>query len=300
MLYLSICIPTKDRVEYLKKTVQSIIESPVDYQNYEIVISDNSDGNATEEYAESLKLKGINVLYFRNPVKGFYNSIKSLTLGRGLLLKLHNDYSAFADGALSYLVDFSRKYNATKPVVFFSNGTLNLKSSTPLCVDSFDRFIRITTYQNTWSSAFSIWRDELANIDYQPENVDIMFPHTSLLFNLRASKYIIDDKLLINNIPVEKKGGYNIFENFSVLYLNMLNDLLKRDEISFATYHIVKYQLFVHFLVPWFYRTVETDQGYTFDSTRYSQHIRYSYGWLGYLLLRIVCKVVSCGRSLVK
>ncbi|HCD8666749.1 TPA: glycosyltransferase, partial [Escherichia coli] len=43
MIYISVCIPTKNRLDYLTKTVESIINDNVDVHAYEIVIADNSD-----------------------------------------------------------------------------------------------------------------------------------------------------------------------------------------------------------------------------------------------------------------
>ncbi|WFQ78871.1 glycosyltransferase [Xenorhabdus sp. SF857] len=210
MIFVSICIPTKDRVEYLKETLMSIINDHENRSEYEIVVSDNSDNNKTMDYVLSLKESGINVVYYRNPVKGFYNSIEALKHGNGELLKLHNDYSKFRPGQFSRLVQQAKNNIKNKPVIFFSNGTLKLNCQVK-SFDNKDDFIRTTSFQNTWSSAFSIWKEQLCNLKHSKDDVDVMFPHTSLLFNIDLGLYLIDNGEYIENLAVEKKEGIIFF-----------------------------------------------------------------------------------------
>lgn len=289
MVLVSICIPTRNRIVYLKKTVESIISDGVSISDYEIVISDNSDDNETSIFCEELIAGGVNVKYYRNPQKGFYNSIKALTLGNGHFLKLQNDYSKFLPGAFRNLVDLIRSELVDKPTIFFSNGTLKLNSTVK--VNGKNRFIKVTNYQNTWSSAFAIWKTDLDSMRHDPSVVDEMFPHTSLLFDIKKENYIIDDHVYMQNISVERKGGYNIFYNFCILYLNMLEGLVQRQEISLVTYWYVKYKMLISFITPWYFWTVLTDQGYTFDCSNADVHIKKKYGVYGVLFVKLAGRV---------
>ncbi|MBN3132397.1 glycosyltransferase [Pectobacterium brasiliense] len=279
MLYVSICIPTKNRSNYVKETVESILNDDVDKSEYEIVISDNSDNSDTENYAKELIMMGYNIVYYKNPEKGFYNSIKVLTLANGLFLKLQNDYSKFRCGGFRRLVDVVKLEIDEQPQIFFSNGSLGKWDKKE--ASSLNEFIRITTFQNTWSSAFSIWKNDLSKVSHTNKSVDSMFPHTSLLLNLSKERYIIDNNVYIDNIPVEKKGGYNIFYNFCILYLGMLEGKMCEGGITKKTYNIVKYRMLLDFIAPWYYRTILTDQGYTFDNANANENIRKKYGFSG-------------------
>ncbi|OAF45749.1 hypothetical protein AXK30_01730 [Escherichia coli] len=95
----------KNRLDYLTKTVESIINDNVDVHAYEIVIADNSDDDLTEKYARELMDSGYNIKYYKNPQTGFYNSIQALQLGDGAFLKLHNDYTSFNKGGFKKLFD---------------------------------------------------------------------------------------------------------------------------------------------------------------------------------------------------
>ena len=60
---VSICIPTYNQVEYLKKCIQSILAQ--DYLDYEIVISDDSTNDTVKSYIDSLNLNQ-KISYYRN------------------------------------------------------------------------------------------------------------------------------------------------------------------------------------------------------------------------------------------
>lgn len=288
MIFVSLCIPTKDRLKYLKETIESVIMDAENLDDFEIVISDNSDMDDTYEYAKELQKTGVNVIYYKNPKKGFYNSIEALKKGNGELLKLHNDYSKFKKGAFNTIVKQAKENLSYKPMIFYSNGTLKLKKSI-MYFNEKNKFIKSTSYQNTWSSAFSIWKEQLRNIPHSPDDVNNMFPHTSLLFNANCDNYIIDNTNYIDNINVEKKGGYNIFYNFCILYLNMLDNLVKNNEITKNTFLYIKYNMFFKFIIPWYYKTIYTNQGFTFDPSNADENINKKYGPLSIPLIRLLC-----------
>ncbi|POZ19608.1 glycosyl transferase family 2 [Lelliottia aquatilis] len=287
MIYLSICIPTKNRLEYLRSTIESIINDNVDKELYQIVISDNSDDDHTKDYADKLISNGYNVKYYKNPTSGFYNSIQALRLGDGNLLKLHNDYSAFKSGTFRKLLNYAVDNSEAKPLLFFTNG--ELKSSTGKCnFKTFNDFIVNASYLITWSSSFAIWKEDLHQLNSEPQDLDDMFPHTSLLLQVNKSEYIIVDDVLFENISVKKKGGYNIFYNFCILFLDMLFSKVKDNEITIHTFRKVKRDMYYRFITVWYYRTITNNEGnYTFDNVDANENIKKAYGSIG--LLGVIC-----------
>ena len=88
---VSICIPTYNQVEYLKKCIQSILVQ--DYLEYEIVISDDSTNDSVKSYIDSLGLNE-KISYYRNsPALGTpENWNHSISKARGKYIKvLHHD-----------------------------------------------------------------------------------------------------------------------------------------------------------------------------------------------------------------
>lgn len=88
---VSICIPTYNQVEYLKKCIQSILIQ--DYLDYEIVISDDSTNDTVKSYIDSLGLNE-KISYYRNsPSLGTpENWNHSISKAQGKYIKvLHHD-----------------------------------------------------------------------------------------------------------------------------------------------------------------------------------------------------------------
>ncbi|MCF2155404.1 glycosyltransferase [Photobacterium carnosum] len=292
---ISICIPTKNRDSLLKDTIDSIVNSSVDSNLYQIVISDNSDNELTYILSEKYIEKGYNIKYYKNEVSGFYNSIKSLLIADGDFLKLHNDYTTFSPGMFEKFCEVIRINSKDKPIIFFSNGELKLKSNI-ITLENIDGFIEKTSFYNTWSSAFSIWKEQLDILDIEPSALDAMFPHTSLLFQHDFNAYLVDDNIYFRNNTVNKKGGYNIFYNFCILYLGMVKTLLDNKKISHRSYLYLKLNMLRRFVAPWYYQTIYIENEFTFDNTSAKSNIISAYGNVGYLFVRCFCmaKKILC------
>ena len=61
---LSICIPTYNRVDYLKKTIKSILLS--NRQTFELIISDNCSNDNTQDFCLNISQQDSRLKYFRN------------------------------------------------------------------------------------------------------------------------------------------------------------------------------------------------------------------------------------------
>ncbi len=107
---LSICIPTYNRAQYLKKTLTSIVSQ---FKNedirrqVEIVISDNASEDNTREVVEEFKNRFENVKYFRNNKnlgfdRNLYNAIRK---SEGLFCWTLNDDKILNSNALDYMLN---------------------------------------------------------------------------------------------------------------------------------------------------------------------------------------------------
>lgn len=290
MPIVSICIPTKDRLELLKRAVNSIINDGVLKEKYEVVISDNSDSDDIKLFCDELVAQGYNINHVKNPLRGFYNSIVALKNGHGALLKLHNDYSSFLPGQFSKMVSVVENNLKDKPTIFFSNGTLKVDK---VLMNSKNDFISTTHFQNTWSSAFSIWKDDLEVTAHSQEDVNAMFPHTSLLFAVNKNNYYISNDVFFENNVVAGKGGYNLFDCFCNNYLDMLKHECLKGVITSNTYSRVKWIMFLRFIIPWYYKTVFTNQGYTYIVNDADEIIKDKYGCAGLAITKLICWIKS-------
>jgi len=272
-LYLSICIPTNGRIAILKNTLDSIYNTcTVPFSDFEVVLSDNSKNDELEFLLESYK-QFPNIVYSKTNCEGFLNSINALKLGRGIFLKLHNNYTMFSNQALAQLISFIKQEEVTKPFVFFKNsGKDNLKRYA-----SFDLFNSDLSFWNSWSSGFSIWKEDFDKIS--DIKVNKMFPHTSLfLGQYFKSFFIINDYVFFENQDVSKKGGYNLFKTFAIDYLHMMELTKAKNHISIDTFEKIKKDLYFEFLTVWYYNTKIIQNEYTFDLENIKDSLQVYYG----------------------
>lgn len=237
---LSICIPTYKREYLIEKLIIGIYAQKCDNNLFEVCITDNSVTDETSDLISS-KFSNIDNLHYKKvQCEGFRNSIEALKTGNGMLLKLHNDYSMFCEGSLQKLIDTVNKYEDRKPVLFY---TLRGKKEVKTTHD-FNEFMNIINYLSTWSTSFSIWKEDFDRLMNEGIECNYMYPHTSLLFAEYWKKiYIIDENKYFYNEQPKKKGGYNgksgynLIDNFVRIFLTMVNeDLIEKQLITGNTY----------------------------------------------------------------
>ena len=76
---LSICIPTYNRAEYLKNSIESIIcQDEFKNKQVEIVIADNASTDNTESVARPYAQRYENIFYYRNEKKECVKLLQSI------------------------------------------------------------------------------------------------------------------------------------------------------------------------------------------------------------------------------
>mgnify|MGYP000932048993 CR=1 FL=1 len=239
---LSLCIPTNGILEWVKPVLDSIYKSAnINEALYEVIVADNGNNADFAAYMEQLTKKYYNLRYVKTTANGFLNQIECFKMAKGEYIKFINHRMKLLNGSLSYLVDFVEKYQKDKPVTYFSNGSLNLPTST--FYNSFDSFMNALSYYSSWSGGIGIWKKDFCSIqDF--EHISNLFPHfVFLTCNIKSNQYIIDNSKLLESVDGDssKKGRYNLFYAFGVEYPGILLDLLKERKISSDSFlHIKK------------------------------------------------------------
>lgn len=276
---LSICIPTNNRVDILRKTLNSIFVQKVSTELFEVCVSDNSRTDETKKLIEEEFSHIPNLTYNQSSCEGFLNSIEALRLGNGSLLKLHNDYSMFNEDALGRMIEVATNYEDEKPPIFFSMGTLKIGNDIQKYKD-FNAFLYSISYWSTWSSAFSVWKKDFDDFESKHVPVDHMFPHTSVLFYLvNKNEYLVDDFSYVTNLELKKKGGYNLIDNFNRIYLSMVHDLLEKQYIEKNTYDKIESAI-IKFSASWL-SLVKFEKKYTFTFDNKEKIIKSQSGSFG-------------------
>jgi glycosyltransferase involved in cell wall biosynthesis len=137
-MFVSICIPTYNRPEYLKEAVHSCLSQTC--KPTEILIGDDSDNNISQQLISDLqKNSSISIRYFKHRsalkqaanVNFLFNQVKT-----DFLMLLHDD-DILVDDAIEKLTNVSSKHPCVdaffgKQYVMDSSGIINLKASEAL------------------------------------------------------------------------------------------------------------------------------------------------------------------------
>lgn len=282
--YLSICIPTYERLDIMRNTLSSIYSdiSDVCLDDFEVIISDNSPQKTTQSIVGEFKYK--NLYYHPTNCEGFLNSYYALTYGKGYFLKLHNNYTKFRKGTLKKIIDSVKENVNEQPGIFYTNG---LRRWGDLRIyNSFDSYNYDLSYLSSWSSGFGIWKDDL--IDYDAVSMSKMFPQTTLFFSqVNKRKFIINDSPIFDNQTVAKKGGYNIFRVFGVEYVAMVHEQFMRGNITSKTFEKIKSDLMLTFFVHCYFKSVYLKMN-NYDLSNIKESLSVYYKKTDYYKLRIL------------
>jgi len=123
---LSICIPTYNRSEYLKTCLENLAVQLKDHyikEKIEIIISDNSSQDNTEDIVKKFQKILGNIKYFKNEKNiGFdENTIKSVLLAKGKYCWNIGDDDLIQNGGIKFIADFLQNNNVALITVGFNS-----------------------------------------------------------------------------------------------------------------------------------------------------------------------------------
>ena len=182
-----------------------------------------------------------NIVYAETISLPFVNEIESYKRASGELIKFVNHRTKLFEGTLQRMIDYAEKNRDTKPIIYFSNGVLNL-SKDKHEYGTFDEFVRYLSYWSSWSTGMTIWKSDFDKLPKDISSYNELFPHTNVLFDIRdREKYVIDNSVIFDEIPQGKnpKGNYDLFFAFGIDYPGIILDLLRSKSISTSTYRSV-------------------------------------------------------------
>lgn len=277
---LSICIPTNGAIQFVLPVLDSIYSQGVNNELFEVVITDNGQNSVLGDLIENYKVHG-NLSYYKSELTGFINQVDAFKRSNGLFIKMLNHRAQLLPGALSDLIELVNKYKETQPVIYCSDGVLKLDEITDKM--DFNTFVKKLSYFSSWSAGVGIWAKDKIMLDKISYNQ--MFPHASIIFETRQeSEYVIWNKKFMNMEDEPTKGGYNIFQTFAVIYLDLLKDLENRERITVGTFKSVKRDLKV-FLSQWYYNLFCRPNQFRFSTDNYRAHILTYYNYFDYLTI---------------
>lgn len=249
---LSICIPTYNRADYLKKSLDSIVNQDEFTDEVEIVISDNASTDSTQEIAETYCEKYKNIKYFRNEENILAkNHPLALQRATGSLRKLSNDTLVYESGSLKYILDAIYNNKINKPVLFFI--PLGEQEEEYHAKDM-DSFVNFVSYYITWIACFTFWDNDCEDMETYYKDIPSHIPQVAYLLQCmeRGREAVVYNKKIITTQPVERKDlSYGLFGVFYTNLLERFVSYVNRGLISKGTYEKIKKDLLLNFFSNW-------------------------------------------------
>lgn len=218
---LSICIPTNGVSRWVVPNVRQIYSLGTDPEIFEVVVADNAP-NEEMDAAMAEFSKYPNFRYVKTQAEGFYNIIENFVQARGDFMIKINHRCLMQKGSIERIYQLGCDYIDRKPLMFLSNGNLN--ENRLMEFDSFDGYLRKLSYWSSLSEGLFFWKEDLLevpHIQFAP-----MSPNVSLMFHSKTKHlFVIDDIRFGGAQDAAGKYGYDVFNTFAVLYLDLVNQV---------------------------------------------------------------------------
>ena len=251
-IQLSICIPTYNRLQFLKQSLVAITSQINDDNSskVEIIISDNSSTDGTKAYLESFiaKNSSISIKYFRQDsnVGADSNFLKVIGLSRGEFVYLVSDDDILLSGAIDKLLNCIN-FNSSLDAIcvnyrsFKLDPTVNTQPRLSLLNDKTitDKNEVLETL-GTLITFMSIlcFRRTIVDVETLNNKVGTNFIHSYIFLKVLAQEngvLFLSSPLL--SMRVNNTGGYDFFKTFIVCFYELISS---SKENKFSNFTIKK------------------------------------------------------------
>lgn len=284
---LSICIPTYNRANLLKSTLESIVSQPefLHTNDVEIVISDNASTDQTPQIVHDFvtrypgKIVALRQAENVNSSQNFYHV---LTQAGGQFLKLNNDTLIWHKNTLAALLSAVKKHiNDQTPLFFINQDKCPTKT-----VQGVDGLVAVASYQITWIGGFGIWAANQPVLMRFIEKEKTRLAQTDIVCEL-ACRYgqteIVGGELFHTQEPKRKgaanNDAYNIAEIFGHNYLQILKEYLSEGALSQRVYQREKKKILLKHINPYYF---DVKKQFAFNQTGYFKWLWDDYKYCPY------------------
>ena len=293
---LSICIPTKNRADVLRQCLNSIVEDPAFSDDVEIVVSDNCSTDDTRETVFGYSKNYGNIKYFKNEtdVGADRNILLSLERGRGVFLKINNDYSIFNSGSIEYLLNVIKEFQNEKPALYFHN---HYETCEREIVTDFNEILKKEKWGMSWIGSYGYWKDDFQNFEERDRRISTMFQQVDWFIRSfkKKKKIVYLSKELTTRLPFKaKQGGYNFIEVHTKNYLIQFQELVSEGLLQESTIEYVKKEALLPSMVSWLLKIKFANKGrfsyQTEDGWKILKREFGHYSWYYHILLKSILK----------
>lgn len=281
-LLLSVCIPTFERADLLRKTLSHLTNLPIfrSSNEWEIVISDNASQDTTESVAKKFANQHPQrIRYFRNNTNVYDDNFRlALSRGQGLYLKLCNDTLLLTDDGISEMLAQIKSNCREKPNLYFRCDS----DSQPIeTCETFDQFIRSVGYMCTWIAEYGVWRSKFNELaDFGRARAKQLIQVDATFRVLSASpRTIVFHHHFFDTLPKPRHGGYAPSLVFGQNYFSLLRPYVNSNQVSQQAFELDKFRMFRYVILP---NYLITSPSFQFPRTDYIRNLWPEYKFKGY------------------
>lgn len=253
---LSICIPTWNRSNFLRVSLDTLFKqlNDIEKDEVEIFISDNCSSDDTSKVIEEFIEKGMPITVNRNEenIGAARNFIKCMQWASGKYIILLGDDDFLLPGSLMFLLNELKKDEYGLIHIVTKSQKIKLKREIEIYEDR-EAFLEKVSFWFTFMSG-NIFRKDIVSLIDNPEQ----YIHTHLLqmpFFLKSAlsknkNLVIYRSILKGGADSAANGGYNFYEVFVSSYLNILMYFINDGKLSIRCFNKLKRDLYFGFLLP--------------------------------------------------
>lgn len=250
---LSICIPTYNRAQYLKTSLDSIVsQDGFKSGQVEIVISDNCSTDSTEELCTQYTTKFSMIKYYRNNQNiRDQNFPTVLNKATGLFRKLSNDSIIYNPGAIKNMLDIIKSNIEQKPIIFFM---MDDNSKPDEHFTTLDDFLYCVSFNTTWIAGFGLWQEDAVHIMDTVDDCKSSIWQVPFLLKMicvHVNSVVIHYKLFYAQAVVKKDISYGLYNVFYKNYLKYNKEFLDKGLMSQRCFDFLKRDLLYNFFTNW-------------------------------------------------
>lgn len=290
---LSICIPTYNRSQYLKQTLDSIVNSDGFCDDVEVVISDNCSTDDTSIVCKEFTDKYKNIKYFKQPKPTYIadqNFIDVLSFANGEYIKLFNDTVVLRKGVLLKIIQtIKNNINSNIPLFFYQN----YKKNNNVLIEGYsvNDVVKQNSYFITWITNFGCWKKDFDNLTNKDKYISfgLMQVDWTLRIINKYKKFTMCFLDFSDSVMLSKKtANYNIFKVFAYNYLSILKEYTNTNILKEETFNLEKKQILFRFLIPTYVMLIY-QKNFSFDTSKMFEYlVDYKKDWYFYFAILLL------------
>lgn len=290
---LSICIPTFNRSEFLRTSLERFRKAIEPDMNIELLISDNCSPDNTPEVVAAAIHDGLKCTYIRNDknIGPDGNFLQCFNKAKGKYIWLCGDDDFLLPESFRSLYDMllSDEYGLIE-----LNVDKNKYSLSPRIYKDTGEFLSDVHIWITFVSG-NIFRKEVVNtIDgYKYDNTFLLqVPYFLASATIGLPNVIYYPKVLETGADSKNNGGYNLFQVFCENLLTIINELVILDKLTKKQFLDIKKSIFCKWMINYYDRLfIKKDYGnFEIDNAKeilYKWYGRELYYYLTIFKLRV-------------